>query len=358
MSGVIDFSVDFEAFAKRLLAWYQRNQRDLPWRNNSEPYRVWLSEVMLQQTQVTTMLPYYEKFLERYPTVEHLASATLEDVLSLWSGLGYYSRARNLHRSARLIRDKYNGRFPDQLDEALALPGVGDYTARAILSVAYGQAHPVVDGNVRRVLSRFLYLRESDRSRLDKILWALLEERIAATPVLGRQISDFNQALMELGALICTPRNPGCDSCPLKEDCRVLADGDPHKLPLPRKARASRRLHFLCAVICEDGRYLLIRNKKDPFLKGFWEFPKVEGSPEEAELSVRFEAIGLELDIERIASPVRHQITFRSFQFYPCVGRLRSPPSLQGEAGWFDPARDSIPVSSYIGKIRERVETG
>lgn len=353
MSG----AVDFEKFAKRLLAWYQKNRRDLPWRSDSDPYRIWLSEVMLQQTQVKTMLPFYERFLNEYATIEDLAQADLDAVLSSWSGLGYYSRARNLHRAARLICKHHQGRFPDNLDQALALPGVGAYTARAVLSLAYGQPHPVVDGNVRRVLARFLNLN-TNRSRLDRYLWDVLQDQVERTSFVRDEISEFNQGLMELGALVCTPRNPHCDSCPLSYGCQAFTRGNPEALPSAPETKNSRRLHFLCAVIRQDGRYLMVRNSSDSFLIGFWEFPRVTGSPGESDVSDRFKMIGLDLEIERVAAPVQHQITFRSFRFYPCLGRLRKPPLVQDEVGWFDPAQDSIPISSYIRKIQERVKNG
>jgi len=350
-------AIDFEEVALRLLAWYRENRRDLPWRCESDPYRIWLSEVMLQQTKVKTMLPFYERFVREYPTIEDLARTDLDAVLSFWSGLGYYSRARNLHRAARLICDHHQGRFPDNLDQALALPGVGGYTARAVLSLAYGQPHPVVDGNVRRVLARFLNLK-AKRSILDRSLWELLQDQVERIPLIRDTISEFNQGLMELGALVCTPRSPACGSCPLSYGCRAFIEGNPEAVPAMPGTKNSRRFHFLCAVIRQEGRYLMVRNSRDPFLKGFWEFPRVNGSPGESNLSSRFKMIGLDVEIERVAAPVQHQITFRSFRFYPCLGRLRTPPPMHDEIGWFDPIQDSIPVSSYIGKIRDRIENG
>jgi A/G-specific adenine glycosylase len=201
---------------RRLLAWYRRHRRDLPWRRTRDPYRVWVSEVMLQQTTVKAVVPYYESFLRRFPDSGALADAREDDVVAAWSGLGYYHRARNLQRGARHVRDQHAGRFPKTLEAALAVPGVGLYTASAVLSIAYGLPLPVVDGNVRRVLARVEALR-GPKWRKDGPYYNRAQEWLDA-----REPGDWNQALMELGATVCAPRRPACPVCPLREDCRAL----------------------------------------------------------------------------------------------------------------------------------------
>ena len=220
------------AVRRRLLDWYRRAARDLPWRRSRDPYRVWVSEVMLQQTTVRAVVPYYERFVERYPTVAALAAASEEDVLAAWSGLGYYHRARNLLRGARHVAAHHEGRFPATLEAALAVPGVGLYTASAILSIAHGVALPVVDGNVRRVLSR-LYALRGAKWQKDAPYY------IRADEVLDRDSpGDWNQAVMELGATICLPRRPACPVCPLRSACRAARTRHPG--PAPGEAGAAR----------------------------------------------------------------------------------------------------------------------
>ena len=222
------------ALRRSLLAWYRRHQRALPWRASRDPYRIWVSEVMLQQTTVAAVQPYYEAFLARFPDVRALATARVEDLLALWSGLGYYRRARHLHAAARAIVERHAGRFPRELAQALALPGVGPYTARAVLSIAYGVAEPVVDGNVRRVLARLLLLR-GRAWRDERAFHAPAAELLAK-----RSPGDWNQAVMELGATVCTPRAPACPACPWRRSCAARAQGLQEQLP-ERKPRSAPR---------------------------------------------------------------------------------------------------------------------
>ncbi|HUG42770.1 MAG TPA: A/G-specific adenine glycosylase, partial [Acidobacteriota bacterium] len=266
-----------------LLDWYGRRKRRLPWRRDADPYRIWVSEVMLQQTRVETVIPYFERFIGRFPTLRSLAEAEKEEVLALWSGLGYYSRARNLLRCARKVHFEFDGEFPRSRRELLQLPGIGPYTAGAILSIAFGQPEPALDGNVRRLLSRVLDLRAKSRAEGDRILQATLEQWVAH-PAVGRRIADFNQALMELGALICTPARPDCALCPVNAVCNARLRGAESRLP-PGPAKATTTIHhFVPAVVRKDDAYLMRQSREAPYLEGFWEFPKVvrQDGPQEA----------------------------------------------------------------------------
>lgn len=252
-----------------LLEWYDANRRDLPWRASPDPYRVWISEIMLQQTRVETVVGYYRRFLERFPTVLALADAPLDDVLALWSGLGYYARARNLHRAARAIQDRHDGVFPSDPDAVRDLPGIGDYTAGAILSIAFGRREAVVDGNVIRVLSRLRALEGNPKeTRLKNACW-----EIARSLVPADRPGDFNQALMELGATVCTPSSPGCGTCPVAAGCEARALGRPESFPArpPKTKRPHRRVD--CALVDRGGRLLLVRRPDEGLLGGLWELP-------------------------------------------------------------------------------------
>ncbi|MCL4489113.1 MAG: A/G-specific adenine glycosylase [Chloroflexi bacterium] len=258
------------AFAGRVLAWYATHKRDLPWRRDAhDPYRVWISEALLQQTQVTTVIPYYERFLARFPTVASLAAARLDAVLKTWEGAGYYARARNLHRAAREIVTRFHGRVPSTVDELLSLPGIGRYTAGAIASIAYHRDAPVLDGNVVRVLCRYFGIREDPaRTETQKELWA-----IAETLVPHGRAGDFNQGLMDLGATLCAPRQPACPACPLRRGCLARRLGIQQQLPA--KHAKKRRPHHQVAVgiIWKGDEILIAQRFARDLLGGLWEFP-------------------------------------------------------------------------------------
>jgi len=251
-----------------LLTWFEANRRDVPWRRNPTPYRVWVSEIMLQQTRTDTVLPYYLRWMRRFPTVHALAAADLGDVLKAWEGLGYYARARNLHASAKIVSAQLSGRLPADPDALRRLPGIGRYTANAISSIAFGHDVPVVDGNVSRVLSRLLALEGDDRSpRNQERLWA-----VAATLLPPGQAGTFNPALMEFGARVCTPRRPRCLECPLARDCAAYRRGDPEALP----SRFSKKIptqEVAIAILRRGDRVFVQRRPADGFLGGLWEFP-------------------------------------------------------------------------------------
>ncbi|MEA3377257.1 MAG: A/G-specific adenine glycosylase [Chloroflexota bacterium] len=257
-------------FAERLLGWFAGHARDLPWRRHRTPYRVWVSEVMLQQTQVTTVEPYYERFLERFPTVEKLADASLEEVLKVWEGLGYYARARHLHRAAGQVVGSNGGRLPASFDEWRALPGVGTYTAGAIASIALDERVVAVDGNARRALCRvFGIRRDVTRSATKREL-----ERLAAQLLPQREVGGFNEALIELGATVCTPRGPSCPRCPLGDLCWANAEGQQEGLPVRRRREQVPHYDVAAAVtIRDDGAVLVAQRNTDDMLGGLWEFP-------------------------------------------------------------------------------------
>ena len=256
--------------SRRLLAWYRRHQRSLPWRETGDPYRIWISEIMLQQTQVDTVIPYYNRFLKVFPTVFALAGAPLEDVLKAWENLGYYSRARHIHAAARIIVDRFEGQIPDAIEAIKTLPGIGQYSAGAILSIAYGRALPAVDGNVRRILSRVFAIRKPiDDPREQKKLF-----EIASTLVPFRRPGDFNQALMDLGATICKAKSPDCSICPIASMCRARLADLQNILPVTRKAPAiPHRLAAAAAIYNAKGKLLVVQRPANGLLASLWKLP-------------------------------------------------------------------------------------
>ena len=262
-----------------LLTWYGRAKRDLPWRKNSTPYRVWISEIMLQQTTVAAVTPKYEAFLRRFPTLASLASAEEDEVLKHWAGLGYYSRARNLRRAALTIVADHGGEFPSGFDAVLELPGIGRYTAGAILSIAFQKQFPLVDGNVIRVFSRLFGLkgRAKDPAFVKK-MWPLAE-RLVPTANPG----DWNQALMELGATVCTPDSPSCGACPVAKHCVAFKKGLQDKLPMPEASRKPVPVRWTCLWIEKNGKVLLWRrSEKERLLKNLWGLPEASRIKAEA----------------------------------------------------------------------------
>jgi A/G-specific adenine glycosylase len=257
----------------RILAWYHANKRTMPWRDQPSPYRVWVSEIMLQQTQVATVIPYFQRFLAAMPDIHSLAAAQQDEVLKLWEGLGYYSRARNLHQAAKLVMERHGGRIPESFCELRKLPGLGDYTAAAIASIAFDEAVPAVDGNVLRVVARW-------RGMSDDIGKPATRDAVRSwlTPFAESAPADFNQAMMELGALVCRPRQPRCLECPLQPDCKALATDRIDELPVKarRKSVPTRRR---LALVARDGERILLRQRgNDEMLGGLWGFPMFDAS--------------------------------------------------------------------------------
>ncbi len=266
------------AVSRRLLAWYGQHARDLPWRRTRDPYAIWISEIMLQQTQVDTVRPYYQRWLREFPDVQALARASIDQVLRLWEGLGYYSRARNLHRAATAVVERFEGSLPSIYEDLRSLPGIGPYTAAAIASIAFDADVAVVDGNVKRVLARlFAYRHDVKSNRGLKELQALADRLVPA----GRA-GDYNQAVMDLGATICTPRQPNCDGCPVKALCRARELGLQAQLPISARRAAQPVRHALIAVVT-SGDQVLVSRRTAALLGGLWAFPSIyTEDPEEA----------------------------------------------------------------------------
>ena len=256
-----------------LLHWFEQNGRDLPWRKTRDPYAIWISEIMLQQTQVATVIPYYQRFLKSFPTVHHLAESDLSKVLKIWEGLGYYSRARNLHRASKIILNHFKRKIPDHLTDLLSLPGIGKYTAGAILSIAYNKEAPILDGNVKRVLSRLFAVSE-DPKKAEGLLWKISESLIPK----GRS-NSFNPGIMDLGAMICTPKNPLCHRCPLHRYCKAKASENPERYPSRGAKKKIPHIEAISGVILRNGKVLLHHRPPKGLLGGLWEFPnwKTEG---------------------------------------------------------------------------------
>lgn len=298
-----------ETVRHRLLDWYAMHRRRLPWRETSDPYAIWVSEVMLQQTQVATAVPYYLRFMERFPTAERLAEADGQEVLKLWEGLGYYSRARNLHRAAGEVVSRFGGRVPDDPAAFQSLPGVGDYIAAAVLSIAFGRVLPVVDGNVKRVLSRLLEIDTPvNRSGSHQVY-----RKPAKRLISPEHPADFNQAIMELGALVCRPKNARCPACPLSDLCLAYRHGTTAQYPKREPRRKIPHRHVAIAVILKKGKMLVVQREMEGFLGGLWEFPAVPADSADNQLpqfaSMIREATGLKITVERRLTRIRHAYT-------------------------------------------------
>ncbi|HVR69678.1 MAG TPA: A/G-specific adenine glycosylase [Vicinamibacteria bacterium] len=334
---------------RRLLEWYRRHRRDLPWRRSRDPYRVWVSEVMLQQTTVKAVVPYYERFLARFPTLASLAAASEHDVLASWSGLGYYHRARNLRRGARHVLDHHQGSFPATLEAALAVPGVGLYTASAVLSIARDVPLPVVDGNVRRVLARLFALRGPEW-RKDAAFYNRAEELLER-----KAPGEWNQAVMELGATVCLPRRPACPACPLRGPCQAVALGIQDELPEGRARRAAVDVTVAAALVERDGRVLLVRRGEGRLMGRMWEVPQTSLESRGLRDLARElrERHGLELTPGPLVARGRHAITFRRIRLEAYRARLRQEPPPDAQRFlWATPEEiAALPVSSLTRKV-------
>ena len=264
--------------SRKLLDWYTQNQRQFPWRQHPEPYTVWVSEIMAQQTRLETMLPYFQRWIERFPTIPALADASQHEVLNLWEGLGYYSRARNLHQAAKQVMETFGGQLPASRSDLETLPGIGRYTAGAIASIAFGQNEAVVDGNIKRVYARLFQISEPVNTPVgEKAIWSLAEKHLP-----HGQAGDYNQALMDLGATICLPRQPRCSLCPLANDCLARKNDMTTQLPVKKQKNRSPHFTVTAAVLsAEDNRVLIAQRPQDALLGSLWEFPGGKREPGE-----------------------------------------------------------------------------
>ncbi len=319
-----------------LLSWYADGRRDLPWRRTLDPYHIWVAEVMLQQTQVTTVIPYYERFLARFPALEALAAASLDEVLKLWEGLGYYARARHLHAAARIVVSELDSHIPDTMDGLLALPGIGRYTAGAILSIANGQDVPAPDGNVRRVLSRLFAIDEDvTRGTGQRRLWHVAESLLPP----GRA-GDFNQALMDLGASVCTPRAPLCHECPLAGHCRAHRLGREEDFPVRRSRGPLPHYEVVAGIVWNgQGRFLIAQRPPEGLLGGLWEFPggkRERGETLEDCLRRELdEELGVQVAVGAPLTAVKHAYTHFRITLHAFHCQLESgQPRALGCADW------------------------
>jgi A/G-specific adenine glycosylase len=318
---------DKERFQKDLIGWFSLEQRQLPWRENQDPYRVWVSEIMLQQTRVDTVIPYFNRFIDQFPTIEALAQADEEKVLKAWEGLGYYSRVRNLHAAVKEVSESYGGKVPDSPRDISSLKGVGPYTAGAILSIAYGLPEPAVDGNVMRVLSRILLIWEDiAKPSVRKIF-----EEAVRNLISHDNPSFFNQALMELGALICTPTSPSCLLCPVQEHCGAFIEGVQEELPVKTKKKKQRLVTLAAAVLInKEGKLLIHKRKNTGLLANLWEFPNVEmhlpfKNKKQRLADFLKEDYSIEVELDYSLGQINHVFSHLEWNIHVFAGQFSTP---------------------------------
>jgi A/G-specific adenine glycosylase len=339
----------------KLLIWYESNARSLPWRGRSDPYAVWVSEVMLQQTRVETVIPYFERWMARFPSLDVLARESQQDVLATWEGLGYYSRARNLQRTAQIIMTDYDGKLPGDVHNLRKLPGIGRYTAAAIASIAFGRDEPTLDGNIRRVLARLFNLTEDARSSQgERKLWEL-----AAANLPPGRAGDYNQALMDLGASICTPRTPSCSLCPLSDECQAYRLGVQEQRPVLAPKSAIPHYQVTAAIISHDGQVLIARRPPNGLLGGLWEFPGgKQQDGEDLPACLRreiLEELGVEIEVGEPFGVYEHAYThFRiTLHAFCCTLQAGEPQAIQAaEVCWVGRAN----LQEYpMGKVDRQI---
>jgi A/G-specific adenine glycosylase len=348
-------------FNSKLLEWYALQGRKMPWRGSKDPYAIWVSEIMLQQTRVETVLPYFERWMSRFPSVSALGAASEQELLVLWEGLGYYSRARNLHKAARVVLEKYNGEIPHELSGLLGLPGIGRYTAGAIASMAFGLDVPTLDGNIRRVLARvFNVMEQADSPAGEKILWKLAEQNLPP----GRA-GDANQALMDLGAMICLPKNPRCLMCPLAELCLARQLGIQEQLPILKPKAEVPHFVVTAAVLGRDGKVLLAKRPSKGLLGGMWEFPGGKIEADETLEACLSREIREELDVAiQVGLPYgvyQHAYTHFSITLHAFLCKLldgEPKPIEAAELAWVSPAElVHYPMGKVDRQIARRLES-
>jgi A/G-specific adenine glycosylase len=346
--------------SRRLLEWYRLQARKLPWRGQSNPYATWVSEIMLQQTRVDTVMPYFQRWMERFPTLEKLAAASEQEVLSAWEGLGYYSRARNLHKAAQQVMAEYHGEIPGERAALERLPGIGRYTAGAICSIAFGQDEAALDGNIRRVLSRLFDVEEPAYSGAgQRRLWELARQNLP-----NGQAGDYNQALMDLGASLCAPHNPACLVCPLAELCQARQLGKQEELPVLKARPPIPHYTVTAAVIQRDHQVMIARRPAKGLLGGLWEFPggKVEAGeelPDGLTREIR-EELGTEILVGEAFGVYEHAYThFKvTLHAFMCVLNGQEPQPLEAsELRWVEPPELAhFPMGKIDRQIARRLD--
>jgi A/G-specific adenine glycosylase len=346
-------------FSQKLLDWYALNARELPWRGHSDPYAVWISEIMLQQTRVETVIPYFQKWMERFPSVFELAAAPQQEVLNHWEGLGYYARARNLHRAASVIVQDFAGKLPADAQTLQTIPGIGRYTAAAIASIAFGQDEAALDGNIRRVLARVFDVDVPARSTEgERLLWQLAEENLPSGFA-----SEYNQAIMDLGATICTPASPGCDNCPVADLCQAHNLGNQEARPV-KKAKSSIPHHTVtAAVLRRNGQVFIAQRPDKGLLGGMWEFPGGKTKPGEKLEDCLKREICEELDVDiKVGNPfgvyehayTHFKITLHAFE---CQLKNGAPvPREHQDIRWVKPQElNDFPMGKIDRQIAKRI---
>lgn len=351
-----------DRIVRPLLAWYDRGRRILPWREEPTSYHVWISEIMLQQTRVEAVKPYYDRFLQALPDVESLAQVEEEQLLKLWEGLGYYNRARNLKKAAQIVREACGGRMPDEYEALLSLPGIGSYTAGAIASIAFGKAYPAVDGNVLRILSR---LRLDERDILDAKVKRAVEEELARVMPKDRP-GDFNQALMELGATVCIPNGaPKCGACPWEESCRARQEGRAAEFPKKTKKKP-RSIEEKTILVIQDADRVALRKRPDKgLLAGMYEFPSLEGHCREREVASYLKELGLSPIRIRELPPAKHIFTHKEWHMIGYLVRVDELAGMETEEKaqafvFVEPkeTKSAYPIPSAFAAYAGQVEMG
>lgn len=347
-----------DPFATRLLAWFERcGRHDLPWQHPRTPYRVWLSEVMLQQTQVRTVVPYFHRFVDALPDLPALAAASPDTVLALWSGLGYYSRARNLHAAARLCMERHNGALPRDVDALAALPGIGRSTAAAIAAQAWNDRHAILDGNVKRVLARYHAVEGwPGLPAVERVLWSHAQAHVADPALPGDRLADYTQAQMDLGATICTRSRPACAICPLQADCIARIEGRTDELPTPRPSRELPRREALALVVRDAaGRVLLHRRPPTGVWGSLWSLPQFDDARSRddwARARLRHDAAGTALP------PIEHTFSHYHLTLHPFAlrARLRSGIADADDIAWIDAeSARKLGIPAPVRRLIERI---
>ncbi len=349
-------------FSQTVLRWFaQHGRKNLPWQQAINAYRVWVSEIMLQQTQVTTVIPYFQRFMQRFPDVTSLASAPLDDVLHLWTGLGYYARARNLHRAAQIVASKFQGEFPTDLDSLQGLPGIGRSTAGAIMSIAYKQPHAILDGNVKRVLARYHAVAGwPGKTNVHQQLWEIAERY---TPQQAKHSADYTQAMMDLGAMVCTRSKPKCEQCPLQANCRAHAQGEPELYPGKKPKQSLPSKHTLFMMLCNDNNEVLLEQRPQAGIwGGLWSFPEFDNKEAITTYCHKYK---LTITEQESWAPMRHTFSHFHLHIQPIklivAAKPRNMVMASGATIWYNLAKPAnkglaTPVKRLLQQLAQPID--